>query len=752
MSSLVTTLPDAPADDRSRRQPAASAAAIDQRPQRFPVAIVGAGYISGYHLEVLRQLGTVDVVGACDPDAARLESLCSEWRIPAAAPSLGELLRRSRPAAVHVLVPPPYHFDVAREALEAGLHVLVEKPMALHASDVAALIDLAKAKRVCLRVNHNALFHPAFRRLLADVAHGRLGRIEHVVSVNNLPLAQLDAGDHDHWMFREPANILYEQATHPLSQICELLGAVRAVAVTRSGRRVLKTGTVFHTAWQMSLTCERGTAQLFIAFGRSFSESTVQVIGQDAATRLDLLNNTYTIDRATKYLEPVDRALRSWRLARDVARDGSSGLIRYVASTLRLQARSDPYYVSMLGGIDAFYKSLREAPDAGSSALDGLQVVKACELASESVSTMSTVSAFSRPERATAAAAVSKAERRTARNRGDEIVVFGGAGFIGRHLVAALARAGHPVRVMTRRSASSVGDVVAGVDHQPIVQRGDIRSSCDVARAVEGCRTVIHLVSGAPANWTEYERLFVEGTRHVAEACRRFGAEQLLFASSIAVYYLGRQGDTITEDTPLDDSPHRSEYTRAKVACERVLSQLHREFGLPVTIFRPGVVVGAGGSPAHLGVGFWPTPTHCVSWGLRTRGPLPFVLANDVAAALVAAIGRRDLTGQSFNLVGDVGLSAEEYIQALREASGRDIQLHRQSILKWYGVDLAKWAIKAAARKPENAFPSRRNFASWALRSSFDCSRAKRLLGWTPVADRQRFIDLGVRRAIQEDA
>src|SRR4029453_12538467 len=306
----------------------------------------------------------------------------------------------------------------------------------------------------------------------------------------------------------------------------------------------------------------------------------------DAATRLDLLNNTYTIDRATKYLEPVDRALRSLRLARDVARDGSSGLIRYVASTLGLQARSDPYYVSMLGGIDAFYKSLREELDAGSSALDGLRVVSACELAAESVSTMSTgaVSAFSRPERATTAAPVPKAERRTARSRGNEIVVFGGAGFIGRHLVTALARAGHPVRVMTRRSASSVGDVVAGVDHQPIVQRGDIRRSDDVARAVEGCRTVIHLVSGAPANWTEYERLFVEGTRHVAEACRRFGAEQLLFASSIAVYYLGRQGDIITEDTPLDDSSLRSEYTRAKVACERVLSQIHREFGLPVTI------------------------------------------------------------------------------------------------------------------------------------------------------------------------
>ena len=56
-------------------------------------------------------------------------------------------------------------------------------------------------------MNHNAVFHPAFQKLLADVAADKLGRIEHVVSMNNLPLAQLDSGEHDHWMFRDPTNV-----------------------------------------------------------------------------------------------------------------------------------------------------------------------------------------------------------------------------------------------------------------------------------------------------------------------------------------------------------------------------------------------------------------------------------------------------------------------------------------------------------------------------------------------------------------
>jgi nucleoside-diphosphate-sugar epimerase len=293
---------------------------------------------------------------------------------------------------------------------------------------------------------------------------------------------------------------------------------------------------------------------------------------------------------------------------------------------------------------------------------------------------------------------------------------------------------------------------IEGAAHQPTIVRGDIGDADAVARAAEGCRTVIHLVSGAPADWEGYERLFVGGTLNVAEACLSHGVGQLLFVSSIAAYYLGRAGETVTEDTPLDDSPRRAEYTRAKVACERLLMRLHSERGLPVTIFRPGVVVGAGGPVEHLGAGFWPAPTHCVSWGRRTYSRLPFVLAGDVAAALAAAVGRSGLAGQSFNLVGDVRLSAEEYVTAVRAAAGRDIRLHRQSTLKWYMIDLAKWLVKAVARKPGNAFPCYRDLASRALLAPFDCGRAKRLLGWAPVVDHEQFIELGVRQAVHGGA
>jgi predicted dehydrogenase/nucleoside-diphosphate-sugar epimerase len=727
------TYPAPVAETHSERTRAAAVAARAAEGGRVAVVLAGAGFIADTHLAALRNLGGTQVVGVCDPNEERCEALRRQWGIPHAARSLGELLRGCKPDVVHVLVPPAGHVEVARQALEAGAHVFVEKPLALRGEDSEKLLALATAAGLRLGVNHNWLFHPLYAQLQQDLAAGRLGQVQHVVSAHNLPLRQLAAGEHDHWMFREPGNILFEQAVHPLSQVCHLLGPVRQVTALCSAEQTLRTGVVFPTRWQLSLVCERGTAQVYLAFGRSFPDSRVQVLGQDGTARLDLLHNVYVLDRQTPYFEVVDRFARDLSRARQVAWCGTREMARYGLSVLRLTGRSDPFYVGMRDSIAAFYRSLPLRTE-GNSAVIGHAVVRGLEMAARAAapghaSTPAVLAAVPRP-------------------REGEVLVLGGTGFIGRRLVAALAAAGCPFRLMARRPALVAP--VAG-DGSPSVCGGDFRNPDDVRRAVRGCRTVIHLVSGAPPSWAEFARLFVDGTRHVAEACLAEHVSQLIFVSSIAAYYLGNPRVTITEESPLDPAPERrAPYARAKIACERLLAELHRSRGLPVTVFRPGVVVGAGGTVEHSGVGYWPTATHCVSWGRGTYRPLPFVLADDVAAALVAALVRPGLEGKSFNLVGDVRLSADEYIDILRAETGRDIRLHRQSLAAWMTVEGLKWAVKAAARKPENAFPSWHDLSSRSLASAFDNRLAKEMLGWRPVADREEFIERGIRAALRE--
>ncbi len=699
------------------------------------VAVVGAGYIAGYHVEALRTLDCVQVVGACDPDAARLDALCRRWNIPHGASSLADLVQDCRPDAVHLLVPPQYHAELAEEALQAGVHVLVEKPMALSGQDCARLIDLARANDVHLGVNHNSLFHPPFRRLLADLQAGKLGRIEHVVSINNLPLAQLQSGEHDHWMFRAPANVLFEQGPHPLAQICGLLGGIRRAETICSHERQLRTGAPFIANWQMSLECDDGTAQLCMAFGRSFPMAVLQVIGQDGSAHVDLINNVYLLDRPTRRVPPLDSVIRRLQQARLMGGCGLSNFIGYGLAMLRLGHRCDPYYLSMQASIESFHRTIVKGQRDETSANSGRMVIEGLELAAKAA-----------PRLAAPALAAPPPPAISAPRTGD-VLVIGGTGFIGRRVVAALVAAGKPVRLLVRKPTLLPDAARRSGAHVCI---GDVCNPDAVERAVQGCQAVIHLVAGAPPNWAGFETLFVEGTRIVAESCLRHNVEQLLFASSICALYLGNPRVAVNDDTPIDPYPERRcDYARAKILCERLLMQLHREQKLPVTILRPGIVVGVGGPFTHLGVGTWPSPTHCVGWGRGNHG-LPFVLVDDVASAFVGALGKPEIAGRAFNLVGDVRLSAAEYIQAVREESGRDVRLHRRSVLAWKAMENLVWSIKAVARKPDNHALSYRELAYRTAASPIDCTLTKRVLGWRPVADREQFIELGIRQALAE--
>jgi nucleoside-diphosphate-sugar epimerase len=318
-----------------------------------------------------------------------------------------------------------------------------------------------------------------------------------------------------------------------------------------------------------------------------------------------------------------------------------------------------------------------------------------------------------------------------------EVVVIGGTGFIGRHLVRELRRREVAVRIVTRRPSATT--------HQPGVTyiEGDISRPDSLRQAIEGSSVVFHLATGGGATWTEFERDFVHATRRVAHLCLESGVRRLIYTSSIAALFLGHRCK-IDERTGPDPRPHnRSLYSRAKVAAEQVLREMHVQHRLPVVIVRPGVVVGPGGFLQHGGVGNWASDLCGVGWG-RGNEPLPFVLAEDVAAAMASAMDAPGIDGSTFNLVGDVRPTAAEFVEALADRSHRNFRFYPQSLWKLQAFEIAKWALKIAARKPDNQFPSYRDLVTRALRSQFDCSAAKEMLGWHPVADREQFLQQAI--------
>jgi len=124
------------------------------------------------------------------------------------------------------------------------------------------------------------------------------------------------------------------------------------------------------------------------------------------------------------------------------------------------------------------------------------------------------------------------------------------------------------------------------------------------------------------------------------------------------------------------------------------------------------------------------------------RNALPLVLVEDVASAIVNALDADGIEGKSYNLVGDVRLTAREYIDHLAKATQRPVRYHPQSVLKLYAIEMGKAAIKKATGR-KDPWPSLRDLKSRGLPAKFDCSGASRDLSWRPVGDRNQFLKSG---------
>jgi nucleoside-diphosphate-sugar epimerase len=323
------------------------------------------------------------------------------------------------------------------------------------------------------------------------------------------------------------------------------------------------------------------------------------------------------------------------------------------------------------------------------------------------------------------------------------VLVLGATGFIGQALVRRLRQAGLVTRALVRAgSARSTTLAAQGIE----LMTGDLADRAVLDAALAGIEHVYHLARGAGSTWDDYLRTDVGPTRQLAEMCASRGA-WLYYTSSIAIYDGGRAGEVIDETTPASpDALRINPYARAKAENERLMAELHRTKGLKAVIFRPGIVIGTGGSIHPAGVGAWLSTTLCRPWGGGGQR-LPFVLVDDCADAMVRASQLDGLAGESFNLVGGAPMTGNEYLDALERAAG--IAIRRAPLPPWwlYLRSIAKWSVLKMLGKASGHAPTRRYFEGLVRRASFSTQHARQRLGWSPNADVPVLIEQGIRAA-----
>ncbi len=705
------------------------------------VALLGAGYISDFHYQALQVLPQVEIRAICDLNKGLAERFAAARGIPKVYGNLGEMLATENLDVVHVLTPPHVHSFTGSEILEAGVDAFIEKPLCHTVEACQQLRQLAQAQGQMIGVSHNFLYFPVYEQLVTDLRSGRLGQIDQIDIVWNKELGQLKGGPFGAWMLQNPKNILFEVAPHCFAHGVHLMaGLPDSISAEASDRIDLPKGLEFYRRWEIRGWKGNTSLRIRLSFIDGYPEHYIHIRGTNAVARVDFENNTYVCQEHTPYLLDIDRFANVVGPAKDAATQATSTLASFVLSKMGLSKMGGPFPYSIARTVESFYKTRKGTLDERITAEIGEQAIALGEWIARETQFLDAKAAVEVPPEVVPMTNTEPTVPST-------VLVIGGTGFIGRALVSRLRQDGYGVRVMTRNPKSCPAEVR---QLQVEVVKGDFTDPEAVKSALEGIEQVYHLGRGYGETWDEFLKYDVEPTRKLGELCLEQGVKRLFYASSIAIYYAGDKGDVITEGT----KPHQGmlrvqPYSRSKAENERLLMELYREKGLPLVIFRPGIVLGEGGNPYHWGVAAWPYNSVCALWGDGNNG-LPIVLVEDVADAMARAIDIPGIEGESYNLTSQPCITASEYLDEFEHHAGIKIKRVPTPSWRYFAEALGKWAIKSIGRDPNAAFPSYADCQGRSFAATFDASKAEKELGWCPVQDRQTLVKEGIYVPVDE--
>lgn len=278
------------------------------------VAVVGCGHVSEKHIHSLRRLSGVEIVGVCDRDKATADSCARRHGIKGVYEQLSTLLAHRHPDVVHVLTPPQMHSELAIQAMDAGCHVLVEKPMASTLQEADEMVRVSRDSGVWLCVCHNFLFEPCVLRVRKLVSEGALGRVLSV-EIFWRTLHESVSGRHGStpWIADLPGGIFHEVAPHPVYLQLEFL---RNPRVFSAMSKRTQSGETADDELRIQFDAESAVGCVSISIHTHPHQAFMRIYGTRMTLHVDFTTNTLVrlrkqgVGRMAKLVGNLDQSLQ----------------------------------------------------------------------------------------------------------------------------------------------------------------------------------------------------------------------------------------------------------------------------------------------------------------------------------------------------------------------------------------------------------------------------------------------------------
>lgn len=314
------------------------------------VAVVGAGYWGKNLVRNFAQLRALHTI--CDASKATLQTQAVLYPGVRTTTRLEEALADPDISGIVLATPAAQHAAHVEQALLAGKHVFVEKPLALEFAQGQALVEAAEARGLALMVGHILEYHPAIRLLHELIQQGELGHLLYLYS-NRLNLGKV----------RSEENILWSFAPHDIAIITRLVGA-EPISVTAAGQSYLQSGIADVTLTTLTFASEvRG--HIFVSWLHPSKEQKLVIIGD---RKMAVFDDTAREGKLKLYDKGIE-----WRAGLPVPRQSAETTLYFdETEPMRLEC-------------EHFLTCIREGAEPLTNGRSGLRVLKVLQASQTSL-------------------------------------------------------------------------------------------------------------------------------------------------------------------------------------------------------------------------------------------------------------------------------------------------------------------------------------------------------------------------------
>lgn len=584
--------------------------------------IIGCGAVTEqFHLPALQKTAGIEVTALVDKNTIRARQLADQYNIEHVLDDYADL--KNQADAAIIALPHFLHAPATLDIIQKGMHVLVEKPMALSSDECTRMIAAARNQGVTLAVGLMRRFQNSHQVVHDILSKKMLGGVESFDlregSVFSWPIAS------DFFFKRQFAGggVLIDTGAHTLDTLIWWLGEPETIHYYDDNYGGVEADC------HINLTMENG-AEGVVELSRTRNlRNTARIRCSEGILEVEMIGSHITI-------KP----------------DSLDSMLWCDACSNQIPASSDRQYLITLfmAQLDDWLRAIQEEREplvSGETARRSIGLIEECYAHRKSLKIP-----WNGP--------ISLAQKETAALKGKKVLVTGGTGFIGGRLIECLVRdCEADVRVLVRNFTR-----IPRIARFPLETiHGDVTDLETVIKAVDGCEIVFHCAYGNRGTPAQQKSVNVEGTENVLKAALAGNVKRVVHISTLSVY--GQ-----TADDELDESAPRKYsqevYGDSKLDAERIVFSYFREFGLPVTVIQPTVVYGPLAPAWTVG------PLNRLKSGRMIlvdngQGLCNAVYINNVIQALILAAVKESAIGQAFLISGEKPVTWKDFFEGYEQ-------------------------------------------------------------------------------------